>query len=118
MGSPVTFLVRPLPNWVLSCRYPFGVSIVPATFEQDLTLRDLNLGLQGEADRPIEAVNFQNPSVRNTALQLKFDAWLFPFMNIFATVGHVDGRATIPLTVLGGDLFPELCDTRVAPDVC
>ena len=39
-------------------------------------------------------------------------------MNIFATVGHVDGRATIPLTVLGGDLFPELCDTRVAPDFC
>ena len=110
-GQAVTELGFELP-------LPFGVSIVPATFEQDLTLRDLNLGLQGEADRPIEAVNFQNPSVRNTALQLKFDAWLFPFMNIFATVGHVDGRATIPLTVLGGDLFPELCDTRVAPDVC
>ena len=96
---------------------PFGVSIVPATFEQDLTLRDLKLGLQGEADRPIEAVNFQNPSVRNTALQLRFDAGLFPFRNIFATEGHVDGRATIPLTVLGGDLFPELCETKVAPDV-
>lgn len=110
-GQAVTELGFELP-------LPFGVSIVPATFEQDLTLRDLKLGLQGEADRPIEAVNFQNPSVRNTALQLKFDAWLFPFMNIFATVGRVDGRATIPLTVLGGDLFPELCETRVAPDVC
>ena len=40
---------------------PFGVSFVPATFEQDLTLRDLYLGLQGEA------VNFQNPSFRKTA---------------------------------------------------
>ena len=66
-GQAVTELGFELP-------LPFGVSIVPATFEQDLTLRDLNLGLQGEADRPIEAVNFQNPSVRNTALQLKFDA--------------------------------------------
>jgi hypothetical protein len=110
-GQAVTELGFELP-------LPFGVSIVPATFEQDLTLRDLKLGLQGEADRPIEAVNFQNPSVRNTALQLKFDAWLFPFMNIFATLGRVDGRATVPLTVLGGDLFPELCETRVAPDVC
>ena len=110
-GQAVTELGFELP-------LPFGISIVPATFEQDLTLRDLKLGLQGEADRPIEAVNFQNPSVRNTALQLKFDAWLFPFMNIFTTVGRVDGRATIPLTVLGGDLFPELCETRVAPDVC
>ena len=110
-GQAVTELGFELP-------LPFGISIVPATFEQDLTLRDLKLGLQGEADRPIEAVNFENPSVRNTALQLKFDAWLFPFMNIFATVGRVDGRATIPLTVLGGDLFPELCETRVAPDVC
>ena len=110
-GQAVTELGFELP-------LPFGISIVPATFEQDLTLRDLNLGLQGEADRPIEAVNFQNPSVRNTALQLKFDAWLFPFMNVFATVGHVDGRATIPLTVLGSDLLPELCEARVAPDVC
>ena len=110
-GQAVTELGFELP-------LPFGISIVPATFEQDLTLRDLKLGLQGEADRPIEAVNFQNPSVRNTALQLKFDAWLFPFMNVFATVGRVDGRATIPLTVLGDDLFPELCETRVAPDVC
>ena len=28
---------------------PFVFSFVPATFEQDLTLRDLSLGLQGEA---------------------------------------------------------------------
>jgi hypothetical protein len=111
-GQAVTELGFELP-------LPFGVSIVPATFEQDLTLRDLNLGLQGEADRPIDAVNFQNPSVRNTALQLKFDAWLFPFMNIFATVGRVDGRATIPLTVLGRDLIPEQCDRPLAtPDLC
>ena len=39
-------------------------------------------------------------------------------MNIFATVGHVDGRAAIPLTVLGGDLVPGVCHTRVAPHVC
>ena len=58
------------------------------------------------------------PIVSQHGALAEFDAWLFSFMNIFATAGHVDGRATIPLTVLGGDLFPELCDTRVAPDVC
>jgi len=111
-GQAVTELGFELP-------LPFGVSLVPATFEQDLILRDLSLGLQGEADRPIEAVNFQNPSVRNTALQLKFDAWLFPFMNVFATVGRVDGRATVPLTVLGSDLLPEQCGRPLtAPDLC
>ena len=111
-GQAVTELGFELP-------LPFGISVVPATFEQDLTLRDLNLGLQGEADRPIEAVDFQNPSVRNTALQLKFDAWLFPFMNVFATVGRVDGRATVPLTVVGSELIPEQCDRPVAtPDLC
>ena len=47
-GQAVTELGFELP-------LPFGVSIVPATFEQDLTLRDLYLRLQGEA------VNFQNP---------------------------------------------------------
>ena len=37
-GQAVTELGFELP-------LPFGVSIVPATFEQDLTLKDLNLGL-------------------------------------------------------------------------
>ena len=111
-GQAVTDLGFELP-------LPFGISVIPATFEQDLTLRDLNLGLQGEADRPINAVEFRNPSVRNSALQLKFDAWLFPFMNIFATVGRVDGRATIPLSVLGSELLPEQCDRAIAaPGVC
>ena len=37
-GQEVTELGFELP-------LPFGISIVPATFEQDLILRDLNLGL-------------------------------------------------------------------------
>lgn len=116
---PLPFFGQAVTDLGFELPLPFGISVVPATFEQDLVLRDLKLGLQGEADRPIEAVDFQNPSVRNTALQLKFDAWLFPFMNVFATVGHVDGRATIPLTVLGSDLIPDQCDRPVAtPDLC
>ena len=98
---------------------PFGISVIPAAFEQDLTLSDLRIGLGGEADRPIDALNFDNPSVKNTALQLKFDAWLFPFMNVFATVGQVDGRATVPLSLAGADLLPERCDRPVgAPAFC
>jgi hypothetical protein len=40
-------------------------------------------------------------------------------MNVFATVGRVDGRATVPLTVVGSDLLPEQCDRPLAaPDLC
>lgn len=116
---PLPFFGQAVTDLGFELPLPFGISVIPATFEQDLTLRDLNLGLQGEADRPINAVEFRDPSVRNSALQLKFDAWLFPFMNIFATVGRVDGRATIPLSVLGSELLPEQCDRAIAaPGVC
>lgn len=116
---PLPFFGQAVTDLGFELPLPFGISIVPATFEQDLTLRDLSLGLQGEADRDIEAINFESPYVRNTALQLKLDAWLFPFMNVFATVGRVDGRATVPLTVLGADLVPQQCDRPLGtPDLC
>ena len=74
---PLPFFGQAVTDLGFELPLPFGISVIPATFEQDLTLRDLSLGLQGEADRPIDAVEFRNPSVRNSALQVKFDAWLF-----------------------------------------
>ena len=118
-NHPLPFFGQEVIDLGFELPLPFGVSVIPASFEQDLTLSDLRIGSGGVATRPIESLNFVNPSVKNTALQLKFDAWLFPFMNVFATVGQVDGRATVPLSLLGQDLLPDRCDRPIAtPAFC
>ncbi len=95
---------------------PYGVALIPARIRQELVLENLFIGIGGEPDREIEFVDFGRPEVENNTLQLKLDVWLLPFMNVFATVGVVDGDATIPLTIQGTDLFPTLCSiTPTAP---
>jgi hypothetical protein len=87
---------------------PYGVAIIPARIRQDLTLENLAIGINGPPDREIDFVDFGTPSVENSALQLKLDAWIFPFLNVFTTVGVFDGDANIPLKFDGVDLFPSI----------
>jgi hypothetical protein len=116
---PLPFFAQDAIDLGFELPLPFGVSVIPAAFEQDLTLSDLKVGNSGIADRPVDALDFDNPSVRNTALQFKVDAWLFPFMNVFATVGRVDGNATIPLSLSGSVIAPDACERpNLTPDFC
>jgi len=88
---------------------PYGVAIIPARIRQDLILDNLVIGVNGPLDREIDFVDFGTPNVENSALQLKLDAWILPFLNVFTTIGLFDGDATIPLKFEGSDLFPQLC---------
>ncbi len=88
---------------------PYGIAIISARIRQDLILENLAIGINGPPDREIDFVDFGTPNVENSALQLKLDAWFFPFLNLFTTVGVFDGDATIPLKFEGSDLFPQLC---------
>lgn len=111
LGQKVIDLGFDLPN-------PYGVAIVAAGIRQDLILDSLVIGINGPADTEIDFVDFGTPSVENTSVQLKLDAWVLPFMNIFATVGEFDGKATIPLSFEGSDLFPELCSITPNAPYC
>jgi len=97
---------------------PYGVAIIPARIRQDLVLENLFIGINGPPDREIDFVDFGTPSVENTVLQLKLDAWVLPFLNVFATVGEFDGAAKIPLSFEGSDLFPTVCDATPNAPLC
>ena len=88
---------------------PYGIAIITAGVRQDLILENLAIGINGPPNREIGFVDFGTPNVENSVLQLKLDAWIFPFLNVFTTVGVFDGDATIPLKFEGSDLFPQLC---------
>jgi len=97
---------------------PYGVAIIPARIQQDLILDNLAIGINGPPDREIDFVDFGTPSVENSVLQLKLDAWVLPFLNVFATVGEFDGDARIPLKFEGSDLFPGICEVTPNAPIC
>jgi hypothetical protein len=103
---------------------PYGVAIIPAWIQQDLTLTNLAISVNDGPTQDIDFVDFGTPSVENTTVQLKFDAWVFPFLNAYATVGKIDGKASIPLTIQGADLMDHLglgsqCNGGLLePDLC
>ncbi len=97
---------------------PYGIAIIATHIRQDLILENLAIGINGSPDREIDFVDFGTPSVENSAQQLKLDAWIFPFLNVYTTVGVFDGDATIPLKFEGSDLFPQLCGITPNSPLC
>jgi len=97
---------------------PYGVGFVSAHIQQDLILNNLAIGINGPPDREIDFVDFGTPGVENSAQQLKLDAWVLPFLNVFSTIGVFDGDATIPLKIEGSDLFPQICAITPNAPVC
>ena len=111
MGQKVIDLGFDLPN-------PYGVGIIGVTIKQDLELTDLAIGVNGPVDTEIDFVDFSTPSVENNTVQLRADAWVLPFLNVFVTLGKFTGDANIPLSFEGSDLFPSLCNITPNNPVC
>jgi hypothetical protein len=97
---------------------PYGVAFVTAHIQQDLILDNLIIGVNGPPNQEIDFVDFGTPNVENTAQQLKLDAWVLPFLNVFSTIGVFDGDAAVPLKIEGADLFPALCAITPSAPAC
>lgn len=98
---------------------PYGVGIAYANVTQDMLLDNLEIGFGGSAKTPVQAVSFDNASSKSESFQLKLDAWLFPFMNVFVLLGKVDGQAPLDAVIDGGTLLADLgidCNAPGLPD--
>jgi hypothetical protein len=87
---------------------PYGIGITYTHVDQDMLLDELEVGYGGSAKVPIQFVSFDNASSKSESAQLKLDAWLFPFMNVFALLGKVDGKAPLEFTIDGTDALNQL----------
>lgn len=117
-NRPLPFLAQRVLDLGFDLPNPFGIAIIPTWIRQDLELQDLAVGINGSELQDIDFITFGRPQAENMSLQLKFDAWIFPFMNLFATVGAQRGEGTIPLSFRGDDLLPDLCDGVLRPPQC
>ena len=87
---------------------PYGIGITYAKVDQDQLIVNLRVGINGREQEPFEFVSFTNASSRSDSLQLKLDAWLFPFMNVFALLGKVDGTAPVDIDLDGNGMLDHL----------
>lgn len=85
---------------------PLGIDFLYVDIEQDLNLSDLSVGFNGGDKKYLDFVSFDNSFSDTKTAQVKFDLWLMPFMNLFASIGKVNGDATVDV-VLDGNLMLE-----------
>lgn len=76
-----------------------------------MLLSGLEVGINGRDKEPFEFVAFSDANAENDTGQLKIDAWLFPFMNVFALLGKIDGETTMDVLLDGNGML----DTWMSP---
>lgn len=74
---------------------PFGIGFDFYTMDQTYDIEHLDFQLPG--------ISLDDPSllgVTNDArhMDIKFDAWILPFLNLFAVVGHIESETVIDLS--------------------
>lgn len=74
---------------------PFGLGVDFFDMDQDYRLQSLQFNLPGVPAIPPDLVTVKNEIEHR---DLKFDAWLLPFLNVFALYGQVDARTDVDLT--------------------
>ncbi len=102
------FLAQQLVDKGYDLPMPYGIGITYANVDQDQLLDKLEIGFGGSEKVPIQFVSFANASSKSDSATLKLDAWLFPFMNVFALLGRVDGEAPLEFTIDGTDALNQL----------
>ena len=88
--------------------FPYGVGLTYVYVDQEQLLDELEIGFNGSEKTPMQFVSFDSASSINNSVQMKFDTWLFPFMNVFALLGKVDGEAPLEFTLDGDDTLSQL----------
>jgi hypothetical protein len=73
---------------------PFGAGVVITGLDnRAIEVTDVRIGLRGEPVSVSEFVDLGSTS-RVFNANLKFDAWLLPFMNVYALLGYVHNEST------------------------
>ncbi|WP_089138781.1 hypothetical protein [Vibrio rumoiensis] len=111
---------------------PFGISFLYTQVKQHQDISNIRVGansLGGRLSIPMSDINpdlfkFDNFYTTTKTPQIKFDAWVLPFLNIFTTVGKLKGDADLDMTIGGerlvNDIAPHLnpCNPGISGAAC
>ncbi len=95
---------------------PYGIGVTYANVKQSMFLEDLAIGFNGDEIVPFEFIAFDNAEAHNETVQVMLDAWVLPFMNVFAMFGTLEGDAPLDVLVDGNTMLDHLgIDCSVPP---
>ncbi|MDO6764291.1 hypothetical protein [Agarivorans sp. 1_MG-2023] len=101
---------------------PIGISLIYVDTYQHMDLDELEVGPGGGGNKvPIDFVAFSDNDNSTSTPQIKVDAWLFPFMNVFGTFGRISGDANVNFALNGDDLLEQLeidCSGIISHPAC
>ncbi|MEQ9693949.1 hypothetical protein [Shimia sp. SDUM112013] len=97
---------------------PFGVAVIGVENTQLQRITDVAVALGKGAPpppntplRPLPFVTLDNVISKTRSKQVKLDAWILPNLNVFASLGKVDGRADLDVVVdLDAAFPPPICN--------
>ena len=84
----------------------FGIGIDYFDMDQPYQIDSLSFTVPGLP--PIPNVNAIVVENEVTSVDIKFDVWLLPFLNVFAIYGQIDGETIVDLSNVGLLLPPQL----------
>lgn len=117
------FLAQRVIDRGFSLPKPYGLSVIFFHQDQGINLGDLKLAFKDDVPlKDIDFVKFTNAHVENYTWQAKLDAWIFPFLNVFAVVGSIKGSGNVPVSIAAKDVFAsegiDICDGAHTPELC
>lgn len=102
---------------------PFSISIIPNYSEQDLKISNLKLNYKGTDIGNVldlDSIDFGQPEVESSSVQLRVAAWIFPFMQVGLHGGRFEGSTDlyvkIPTAIFAK--IEEVCTGRITPAFC
>ncbi len=102
---------------------PFSISLTPNHVTQGVQLDNLEVGYNGNnlGDRwDLNQINFGEPEIQNTTMQVRVAAWVFPFLQMGVHGGRFSGDTelgvSIPTSIFEG--LNAICDKQIHPRKC
>ncbi len=120
-NRPLPFLGQKVVDQGFDLPLPFGVGMTYASVDQPNDITDLRVGFGDGPKVPYDWVAFENTFSDTDSWQLKLDAWLFPFLQVFALYGQVDGTVSSDILLDGNGLIDAIeldCTRLVNRPIC
>ena len=106
-GHKLPFMAQKVIDLGYDLPLPYGLKVLYSDIEQEQVLEDLQVGFSGGEKEPFEWVAFENAISISETWQAIGDAWVLPFLNVFAFIGDVKGDVTLDVFLEGNGLLEQ-----------
>lgn len=89
---------------------PYGIGLSHMYAQRDIDVTSINAGLNSPPT-PINNIVTADVTTKVNTSVARLDTWLFPFMNVYGFVGHVDNHSDVTLSLDLGQPTPIEIDT-------